>query len=219
MKRTHTLAKGMHLTFKMAMKASMDSLHSFSSLRFKIYIRRYACVPSSLRLQVLDDIRERLPEAFDMEDIRSRVAELTPYIMVAIQVGILFSPAILAMYFKSGLARTEQDLYVLLPLSNGKGTLQFLLQICSPLKSFSCIKSISAGVRTPQCAAGGNETQPDRAGPGSEGRLDHDCSNGGHDGFAGGRCGASKLEEVLLSFSAGAGLLVCQPAGQAWPAA
>lgn len=35
--------------------------------------------------QVLDDIRERLPEPFDMEDIRSRVAELTPYIMVAIQ--------------------------------------------------------------------------------------------------------------------------------------
>lgn len=39
-----------------------------------------------LTLQVLDDIRERLPERFDMEDIRSRVAELTPYIMVAIQV-------------------------------------------------------------------------------------------------------------------------------------
>lgn len=35
--------------------------------------------------QVLDDVRERLPEPFDMEDIRSRVAELTPYIMVAIQ--------------------------------------------------------------------------------------------------------------------------------------
>ena len=39
-------------------------------------------------LQVLDDVRERLPEAFDMEDIRSRVAELTPYIMVAIQVSV-----------------------------------------------------------------------------------------------------------------------------------
>ena len=38
-------------------------------------------------LQMLDEIRERLPEPFDMDDIRSRVAELSPYIMVAIQVG------------------------------------------------------------------------------------------------------------------------------------
>lgn len=29
---------------------------------------------------------EKLPELFDMEDIRSRVDEFTPYIMVAIQV-------------------------------------------------------------------------------------------------------------------------------------
>jgi hypothetical protein len=38
-------------------------------------------------MQVLDEVRERLPEPFDMEDIRSRVAELSPYIMVAIQVN------------------------------------------------------------------------------------------------------------------------------------
>ena len=36
---------------------------------------------------MLDEIRERLPEPFDMDDVRSRVAELSPYIMVAIQVG------------------------------------------------------------------------------------------------------------------------------------
>ena len=29
---------------------------------------------------------ERLPEQFDLEDIRSRVDEFTPYVMVAIQV-------------------------------------------------------------------------------------------------------------------------------------
>ena len=34
---------------------------------------------------MLDDLLERLPELFDLEDIRSRVDELTPYIMVAIQ--------------------------------------------------------------------------------------------------------------------------------------
>lgn len=35
---------------------------------------------------VLDDLGDRLPEQFDMEDIRSRVDEVTPYVMVAIQV-------------------------------------------------------------------------------------------------------------------------------------
>lgn len=35
---------------------------------------------------VLDDLVERLPENFDLEDIRSRVDEYTPYVMVAIQV-------------------------------------------------------------------------------------------------------------------------------------
>ena len=45
-------------------------------------------------LQVLDETRDRLPDIFDMEDIRSRVAEPTPYIMVAIQVSTrhLISP-------------------------------------------------------------------------------------------------------------------------------
>ncbi|KAL6747291.1 flagellar outer dynein arm heavy chain beta [Haematococcus lacustris] len=34
---------------------------------------------------VLDDLVERLPDQFDMEDIRGRVDEYTPYVMVAIQ--------------------------------------------------------------------------------------------------------------------------------------
>ena len=34
---------------------------------------------------VLDDLVERLPELFDMEEIRGRVDEITPYVMVAIQ--------------------------------------------------------------------------------------------------------------------------------------
>ena len=34
---------------------------------------------------VLDDISERLPDLFDLEDIRGRVDEVTPYVMVAIQ--------------------------------------------------------------------------------------------------------------------------------------
>lgn len=35
---------------------------------------------------ISDEVMEKLPELFDMEDIRSRVDEFTPYIMVAIQV-------------------------------------------------------------------------------------------------------------------------------------
>lgn len=35
---------------------------------------------------VLDDLADRLPEQYDMEDIRGRVDEVTPYVMVAIQV-------------------------------------------------------------------------------------------------------------------------------------
>lgn len=38
--------------------------------------------------QVLDGVMEKLPEPFDLEDIRSRVDEFTPYVMVAIQVGL-----------------------------------------------------------------------------------------------------------------------------------
>lgn len=34
---------------------------------------------------VLDDVVDKLPEQFDMEDIRSRVDDFTPYVMVAIQ--------------------------------------------------------------------------------------------------------------------------------------
>ena len=42
--------------------------------------------PEEKAKAVLDDLLERLPELFDLEDIRSRIDELTPYIMVAIQV-------------------------------------------------------------------------------------------------------------------------------------
>lgn len=35
---------------------------------------------------VLDDLGDRLPEQFDMEDVRGRVDEASPYVMVAIQV-------------------------------------------------------------------------------------------------------------------------------------
>lgn len=37
---------------------------------------------------VLDDLADRLPDQFDMEDIRGRVDEYTPYVMVAIQVCV-----------------------------------------------------------------------------------------------------------------------------------
>ena len=40
----------------------------------------------TMLIQVLDDLVERLPEQFDMEDIRGRVDEFSPYVMVAIQV-------------------------------------------------------------------------------------------------------------------------------------
>ncbi len=36
--------------------------------------------------QVLDSVMERLPELFDLEEIRGRVDEFTPYVMVALQV-------------------------------------------------------------------------------------------------------------------------------------
>ena len=36
---------------------------------------------------VLDDLFELLPEHFDVEEIRSRTEDVTPYIMVAIQVS------------------------------------------------------------------------------------------------------------------------------------
>lgn len=38
---------------------------------------------------VLDDLVERLPDNFDMEDIRGKVDEYTPYVMVAIQVSAM----------------------------------------------------------------------------------------------------------------------------------
>ena len=41
--------------------------------------------PEERAKQVLDDVAEHLPEAFDLEAIRGRVDELTPYAMVAIQ--------------------------------------------------------------------------------------------------------------------------------------
>ncbi len=50
---------------------------------------------------MLDDLVERLPEQFDMEDIRGRVDEFTPYVMVAIQVCRLASSSLL-MTWPSG---------------------------------------------------------------------------------------------------------------------
>ncbi|KAK9808985.1 hypothetical protein WJX72_007373 [[Myrmecia] bisecta] len=43
------------------------------------------CSTEEKAKMVLDDLVERLPEQFDMEDIRGRVEELSPYVMVAIQ--------------------------------------------------------------------------------------------------------------------------------------
>ena len=73
-------------TIRMELARSMTSIFSEDK----------CCVLRGQWLQVLDDIRERLPEAFDMEDIRSRVAELTPYIMVAIQVRSVPLPCLTA---------------------------------------------------------------------------------------------------------------------------
>lgn len=42
--------------------------------------------PEERAKTTLDDILKRLPELFDLEEIRSRIDEFTPYIMVAIQV-------------------------------------------------------------------------------------------------------------------------------------
>ena len=42
--------------------------------------------PEEKAKMVLDDLAERLPENFDLESIRGRVDEFTPYVMVAIQV-------------------------------------------------------------------------------------------------------------------------------------
>jgi dynein heavy chain len=39
---------------------------------------------------VLDDLVEKLPDQFDMEDIRGRTDEITPYIMVG-QCGLTLS--------------------------------------------------------------------------------------------------------------------------------
>jgi hypothetical protein len=36
---------------------------------------------------VMDVMLEKLPEVYDMEAIRAKVEEVTPYVMVAIQVG------------------------------------------------------------------------------------------------------------------------------------
>ena len=43
--------------------------------------------PEEKAKMVLDDLGERLPEQFDLEAIRGRADEFTPYVMVAIQVG------------------------------------------------------------------------------------------------------------------------------------
>lgn len=35
---------------------------------------------------VMDEMVDKLPEVYNMEDIRTKVEEVTPYVMVAIQV-------------------------------------------------------------------------------------------------------------------------------------
>lgn len=37
---------------------------------------------------VLDDLLEKLPERLELADIRARVDEFTPYVMVALQVSL-----------------------------------------------------------------------------------------------------------------------------------
>ncbi len=43
---------------------------------------------------VLDEVLEKLPDVFDVADVRSRVDEFTPYIMVAIQVNCPRGPVL-----------------------------------------------------------------------------------------------------------------------------
>jgi dynein heavy chain len=42
-------------------------------------------IPPTAIMQVLDDLTDRLPELYDMEEIRGRIDEYTPYVMVAVQ--------------------------------------------------------------------------------------------------------------------------------------
>lgn len=120
-------------------------------------------------MQVLDDIRDRLPEAFNMEDIRSRVPDLTPYIMVAIQVGyVLESPCHVAnddIPASPIFADVFPSFGEALPKPHH-------LNVCT-------------GVREAEHPPGGDEAQLGRAGPGAEGGPDNVCANGGNDGIPG----------------------------------
>ena len=72
-------------------------------------------------IQVLDEARDRLPEIFDMEDIRSRIAEPTPYIMVAIQVSLLVVLRFwyhLSIYLRSTTNNLEDKFFIRPRLSN-----------------------------------------------------------------------------------------------------
>lgn len=60
---------------------------------------------------MLDDLVERLPPAFDMEEIRSRVDEFTPYVMVAIQARGLYLPPRRPFAFKNPL-RLASELFL-----------------------------------------------------------------------------------------------------------
>lgn len=79
----------------------------------------YICVA-----QVLDDLVERLPEQFDMEDIRGRVDEFSPYVMVAIQVGSVSEPLQLYLDFMpirtsctSSTSTTNKPYFIASPVS------------------------------------------------------------------------------------------------------
>lgn len=60
-------------------------------------------------VQVLDDLVERLPDQFDMEDIRGRVDEFTPYVMVAIQVTLTTEQLQLQMTFMPNCASSTSS--------------------------------------------------------------------------------------------------------------
>lgn len=50
--------------------------------------KRWGCEPGGIQAKiVLDDLVEKLPEHMDLEEIRGRVDDFTPYVMVALQVG------------------------------------------------------------------------------------------------------------------------------------
>ena len=69
------------------LQLGLSSLFRTQALQPRVEGGQSGQTPEERAKAVLDDLLERLPELFDLEDIRSRIDELTPYIMVAIQVS------------------------------------------------------------------------------------------------------------------------------------